>query len=509
MRVMVLQALADLNGNRRRIADDVSTVRLMKAVLRAVADVVVALHGLGVSHRDIKPTNVLLATRPDCPSLDKMDVVLCDFNLAIGPVNEATAKLDLPGSMPYVPPEVLSKMRERKEAVQTALKGAREASFGNEHRVLNTLVTRHARGNVGAVAALLKAKLDAPALLAPFATLDWTKLDVYSIGMLVWRLFHPDEQNPFGINHKKPGADGDSQVVSAILAGTRPNLGIAPAASALAGPWRLLLGFLPLCWAPVPGNRPVAQQVSAALHEAADAFEHAPSDARLAAPMEVVPEAAAAVTAGAPRWPQKRRLGEMPGRQIEMVPSTAGERALALISAVQGVLDAEAAPPAPQRARYPRDAAVAGAARTAQLAEQEAGFLSASHDSSLHTTPAQRRAVGEAAWALKFPLAASEVAYKRERSHWRISDGSYSEYTLLLPSGELQAQYEVTHRASNRAPPALLSRLNEAPPLHAHATASPSPPRSSAGRDNSSHVASGVPVGRSRRRRRDQGAASL
>src|SRR3954471_18569538 len=76
-----------------------------RAALEAAAQIADALahaHGKGLVHRDVKPSNVLLAES------DRIDVRLLDFGLAqMAEFDTLTALGDIPGTLAYISPERL------------------------------------------------------------------------------------------------------------------------------------------------------------------------------------------------------------------------------------------------------------------------------------------------------------------------------------------------------------------------------------------------------------------
>ena len=78
--------------------DDASAVEAAAQVLEALAHA----HARGIVHRDVKPSNVLLA------EADEVSVRLLDFGLAqLAEEESLTATGDVPGTLAYVPPERL------------------------------------------------------------------------------------------------------------------------------------------------------------------------------------------------------------------------------------------------------------------------------------------------------------------------------------------------------------------------------------------------------------------
>jgi hypothetical protein len=88
---------------RARAIDD----RAALQVAAQVADALAHAHGRGIVHRDVKPSNVLLAQHLDAQS-DRIDVRLLDFGLAqMAEFDTLTALGDIPGTLAYISPERL------------------------------------------------------------------------------------------------------------------------------------------------------------------------------------------------------------------------------------------------------------------------------------------------------------------------------------------------------------------------------------------------------------------
>jgi len=81
-----------------------------RAAIEAAAQICEALahaHGKGIVHRDVKPSNVLLAQSAD-PRKPAVDVTLLDFGLAqMAEFDTLTALGDIPGTLAYIAPERL------------------------------------------------------------------------------------------------------------------------------------------------------------------------------------------------------------------------------------------------------------------------------------------------------------------------------------------------------------------------------------------------------------------
>src|SRR5438105_7573515 len=81
--------------------DDRAAIEVAAQVSEALAHA----HGRGIVHRDVKPSNVLLAVAPE------IDVRLLDFGLAqMAEFDTLTALGDIPGTLAYISPERLQGM---------------------------------------------------------------------------------------------------------------------------------------------------------------------------------------------------------------------------------------------------------------------------------------------------------------------------------------------------------------------------------------------------------------
>lgn len=83
--------------------DDRATIEAAAQICEALAHA----HARGIVHRDVKPSNVLLAQQDD-PKAHTVDVTLLDFGLAqMAEFDTLTALGDIPGTLAYIAPERL------------------------------------------------------------------------------------------------------------------------------------------------------------------------------------------------------------------------------------------------------------------------------------------------------------------------------------------------------------------------------------------------------------------
>lgn len=81
---------------------------LVRDVLEQVAESISYLHGLEIVHRDIKPSNILVRTE------DPLDLVLTDFGIARGDVNNTVKATGFAATELYAAPESYEKVVSRK-----------------------------------------------------------------------------------------------------------------------------------------------------------------------------------------------------------------------------------------------------------------------------------------------------------------------------------------------------------------------------------------------------------
>ena len=123
---------------------------------------------------------------------------------------------ELPGTHPYIAPEILTLRVERKKVLV-------------EH--------------------------DRERLREKISTLDWNCSDVYSVAIVLWKLFHQDGP-AFDENVHDP--------TDKILRGERPSVWLTRAAgepqvaNELRGLWENLVGLVQEAWADEPNARPSA-----------------------------------------------------------------------------------------------------------------------------------------------------------------------------------------------------------------------------------------------------------
>ena len=112
--------------------DDRAAIEVGRADLEALAHA----HGKGIVHRDVKPSNVLLAeTRPG------IDVRLLDFGLAqMAEFDTLTALGDIPGTLAYISPERLQGLTADRRRGRV---GRRRAPLGGARRRASLLGRRH------------------------------------------------------------------------------------------------------------------------------------------------------------------------------------------------------------------------------------------------------------------------------------------------------------------------------------------------------------------------------
>ncbi len=178
--------------------------------LRIAVQVVEAclfLERLSIVHRDLKPANLLLTS--------SNDVKLCDFGTAVRVNVGSRHEVSPNGTAGYTAPECMRLFLRQQQS-----SSAREGSPGDaaEEFVspLRAAVRRQKRGQ----SRYLPGSGE-EATRAEESPIDWTKADVFSIGICLAAMFSP-EGDPF------PSISHASDVGAAVLQGARPQPAAMP-----------------------------------------------------------------------------------------------------------------------------------------------------------------------------------------------------------------------------------------------------------------------------------------
>ena len=242
-----------------------------------------ALHGVDVAHRDIKADNLLLRHNPTSPSFGVASVVITDFGYSYcKDINGERASWDLPGTLPYIAPEILRARVARKKGTSKVLTdmlklvASLPQSEGNVEMIarLTEMQKLHglAKDNRRRLADIEVLQGAQEAVGAHYQeealgeyhgqieALSWKKLDIYSAGILIWQFFHK-------MNHPFPDCvhnKTDQQWVTKLHKDKlRPEDRLEDVPSCLRNLYALVVASdaMPMAWTGEPLQRPTAEEL--------------------------------------------------------------------------------------------------------------------------------------------------------------------------------------------------------------------------------------------------------
>ena len=236
-----------LEFNRRKkelfVAKDTDArMRLVVYALEALVTGLAHLHSIDATHRDLKPANLLLRRRPTDVGFGPADIMVGDFGYSMCTPAGVGAQHDLPGTHPYVPPDVLSLRLQRRKLTTGVLKAAAGVDSIREH--VESICKDHNRNkddewrisDLEAIARLkeLPVVREGRVLVEELGTFmmdldglstDWKANDIYTAGICIWKLFHPSG-NPFPrLRHGQTNQDRDLHRHLTCKPPNRPQLG--------------------------------------------------------------------------------------------------------------------------------------------------------------------------------------------------------------------------------------------------------------------------------------------
>jgi len=308
-----------LEKSNRRVSKELSKVyvdqkkdlvlrsKLVAFAIEALAIGLDHLHNsVYATHRDIKPENLLLRRSPFDEHFSSADILIADLGYAsMRDVNEHESAHDLPGTQPYIAPDVLKLRLDRRDRVKGVLAKA-AAAFRQDvqlevaARDANILVRDHekhvvrdlealdlalklgggeiaeARGEIAKLVAEARTRTASDQLL-----LDWQKNDVYSAAICMCVLFN-FTQHPFP-DLRLGGANEDRDLYRHLTSGpgggNRPALYGAAAKQAVPEQlWLTIvqseLKWLEASWDNDPAKRPTAKGLCAHVRQALEEFKH-------------------------------------------------------------------------------------------------------------------------------------------------------------------------------------------------------------------------------------------
>ena len=207
-------------------------------------------------------------------------VVITDFGYSYSPgVNGTSGQHDLPGTLPYMAPEILGARIARKSCTKHFL----EELISKEHTPkdrLKDLQKRHALSKDTHRRLTDTEALEAMEHLCPAefkaieademrafrklqSQINWQKLDIYSAAIVLWKVFH-NLEHPFpGLVHVTTDRGWHTALVTSNERPTvsidGPDNGGVP--KCLCTAFESVIEGMTFAWASQPGERPTARQL--------------------------------------------------------------------------------------------------------------------------------------------------------------------------------------------------------------------------------------------------------
>ena len=289
MKETVWDALCPKTGGRGANVDQSRSPLVRHATLALVRGLRCLHDEVKVSHRDIKPDNLLLRKSHKDEDFGVDDILIADFGYSIcqGINHGEKTKYDLPGTLPFTGPEELQARVRRKDATVKLLEEARQLS--NEFKgEIEQLIRRHKiteRDDHERISDLDAWKMLSQMDSAPIKTLvcgckqgigqemetiDWPALDIYAAAITIWSFFHPNLPAFPDQSHKQ--VNQDARFLQ-LLQKKRPSLsksssaGLIPELHEL---WSLVVGreILQQSWDQDVKKRPTAKALQEMMEQA-------------------------------------------------------------------------------------------------------------------------------------------------------------------------------------------------------------------------------------------------